>query len=158
MVPPSSHQPSCLSARLGSLSLPGLYLSSREHRTRDSSHVSSTNNTQGELLLVRTCVCAHTQRQCAWQVCQTLSISISSFGLESKAAMGQMQTTPTERETLTDILIDFNTDFTCRLVLLLCTLSRHASLSCKLRNTGKACTALQRLLNLSDKYMSRQNS
>lgn len=98
----------------GCLSLSGLYLSSREHRTRDSSHVSSTNNMQGELLLVCTCVCAHKQHQCAREVRQSPHISISSFCLESKVDGGQIQTTPTEGETLTDILIDFNTDFTCR--------------------------------------------
>lgn len=134
----------------GCLSLSGLYLSSREHRTRHSSHVSSTNNTQGELLLVCTCVCAHMQHRCTWWMCQTLHISISSFCLESKADVGQIQTTPTEGETLTDILIDFNTDFTCRPGPLLCTVSGHAGLSRKLRNTGRLV-----LLNLSDIYADR---
>ncbi len=122
--PPVTSLPACLCGRLAvslSLSLSGLYLSSRKRRTS---------------LYLYTCVCVHSQHQCAWQGCQTLYIFISSLCLESKADMGQMQTSPTQGETLTDILIEFNIDLTCRPMLLLCTVSRHASLSCTFCNTG----------------------
>lgn len=84
------------------------------------------------------CMCPHAAAApCLTGVSDTLHISISSFCLESQVDVGQIETTPTGGETLTDILIDLNTDFTCRPPLLLCTLSRRASLSCKLCNAGR---------------------
>lgn len=97
----------------------------------------STNNMQGEPLLVCTSVCGHTQQRRAWRVPPTQCVSISRLCLESKADVGRMQTSPTAGETLTDILIDLNMDFTCRLELLLCTVSRRAGLFYTLGHVGR---------------------
>lgn len=140
----------CTPGALAPLSLLSIF---KQQRSQDLHFISCILNKQhaGQAITcMYICMCR--------KVCQICISPLAAIVWNLKQTRGSCKQPQQKGETVTDILIDSNSYFTCRLLLLLvCTTSRHASLSCNLHNIGRLVlhSRMQRSLNYPD-ILSRQ--